>query len=136
MSRLLKSVILGFFTGIVGLGICLTTFGLNLEEAAGLNLLFKLRGVRQPPSDVVIVSIDKESADKLGLPDNTRKWPRSLHARLIEKLVKMGALVIAFDILFEEPQSPEEDSVFAQKIRRRAMLCSVNISKLRRSIRL
>ena len=44
MSRLYKAVVVGFLTGILGLGISLTPFGLDLEEALGLDLLFKLRG--------------------------------------------------------------------------------------------
>jgi CHASE2 domain-containing sensor protein len=63
--------------GIAGVGINVAPLGSELEENFGLDLLFTLRGVRQAPADVVIVSIDKESADELGLPDDPRKWPRS-----------------------------------------------------------
>ncbi|MCK4987109.1 MAG: hypothetical protein KAS40_16380, partial [Desulfobacterales bacterium] len=80
MSRLFKAIILGFLIGIVGLLISPFRFALNIEENAGLGLLFKLRGVRPPPSDVVIVSIEKESSENLSLPNNPDKWPRSLHA--------------------------------------------------------
>jgi hypothetical protein len=58
MSRLSKAIILGFLIGVVGLAIGLASFGLHLEENIGLDLLFTLRGARQPPPDVVIVSID------------------------------------------------------------------------------
>jgi adenylate cyclase len=116
MSRLSKAIILGLLTGIVGLGVGLTPFGLDLEENIGLNLLFTLRGGRQPPSDVVIVSIDRKSAEHLDVAQVPRKWPRSLHARLIENLVKEGATVIAFDLIFDEMKSPEEDNLFAETI--------------------
>jgi adenylate cyclase len=62
---------------------------------------------------VIIVGIDKVSADHLNLPEKAERWPRSLDARLVDVLVQRGAAVIAFDILFEEPRSPEEDSRFA-----------------------
>ena len=58
MSRLFKATIFGFLIGSVGLVISLFQFALNIEENAGLGLLFKLRGARPAPSDVVVVSID------------------------------------------------------------------------------
>lgn len=93
-------------------------FALNLEENTGLGLLFQLRGGRQAPSDVVVVSIDKESSEYLGLPDNPDKWPRSLHARLTETLAEEGAEVITFDVHFIEPRDTEDDHLFAQAIRK------------------
>ncbi|GAG08472.1 unnamed protein product, partial [marine sediment metagenome] len=104
--------------GIVGLLISPFRFTLDIEENAGLGLLFKLRGVRPAPSDVVIVSIEKESSENLSLPNNPDKWPRSLHARLIENLVREGAEVITFDLHFIEPRSTEDDNLFAEAIRK------------------
>jgi adenylate cyclase len=46
------------------------------------------------------------------------KWPRSLHARLIENLTHAGAKVIAFDIFFAEPRAAAEDARFADAIAR------------------
>jgi len=59
LSRLSKPVILGFLVGIVGLILSILPFGLNLDENAGLDLLFKMRGERQAPSDAVVVSIER-----------------------------------------------------------------------------
>lgn len=117
-SRLFKAAILGILIGLTGLGFGLLSFGLELEETIGLYLLFKLRGVKQAPSDVVIVSIDKTSADHLSLPYDTRKWPRTLHARLIDQLAKEGASVIAFDMYFDESRSVEEDRTLANAVRK------------------
>jgi len=116
MSRLSKAVILGFLTGIVGLGVSLSPLGLDLEENIGLDLLFNLRGTNQPPSDVIVVSIDQKSAEHLNISKDPRKWPRSFHARLTENLVKGGATVIAFDLIFDEVKSPEDDHLFAEAI--------------------
>ena len=85
--RLLKAVILGLVIGFLGLLLSPFQFMLNLEENTGLGLLFKLRGVEQPSDEVVVVSIEKESSDALELPNNPDKWPRSLHARLVDNLV-------------------------------------------------
>lgn len=118
MSRLSKAIVLGLLTGIVGQGVSLAPFVLDLEENIGLDLLFSLRGTRQAPPEVVIVSIDKESAQNINIPNDPRKWPRSYHARLIENLIKQGAAVIAFDIIFDEAKSMEEDQLFSEVIRK------------------
>ena len=118
MSRLSKALVIGLLTGIVGQGVGLAPFVLDLEENIGLDLLFSFRGIRPVPSDVVVVSIDKESAQHLNLPNDPRKWPRSHHARLIENLIKQGAAVIAFDIIFDEAKSTEEDQLFSEVIRK------------------
>lgn len=125
MSRLTKSIILGLITALVGLIIAIFPFGVSLEEETGLSLLFRLRGSRPVPPEVVVVSIDKRSSDALGLKNDPRKWPRSLHAELIEKLMAAGASGIAFDIFFEESRSGSEDMVFADAVKRsgRVILC-------------
>ena len=116
MSRLIKGITVGLFTGIAGLIMGLIPFGLDIEENVGLDILFNLRGTRQAPSDVIIINVDKISADNLDLPDDLRKWPRSLHGRLAESLVARGATVIAFDISFLEPSSPKEDNAFGDAV--------------------
>jgi len=123
MSPLSKAITVGFLTGLLGLGFI--PLGLDLEESIGLGFLFKMRGPREAPSDVIIVTMDKDSADHLNLPSDPEKWPRSLHARLIENVVKKGGAVIAYDILFQEAHSLEEDLLFAEAIRsaRRVVLC-------------
>lgn len=123
--RLVPSAILGLITGIAGLGASLAPFGLYLEENIGLELLFRLRGPRVAPPEVLIVAVDKASSDRLDLPNDLRKWPRSLHARLTDVLAKNGAAVIAFDIFFEDPRTPPEDALFAESIRnsRNTILC-------------
>jgi adenylate cyclase len=111
--------------GIVGIIAGLLPLGLSLDENVGLDFLFKMRGEREAPSDVVVVSIDKDSSENLNLPDNPDKWPRSIHAQLVEKLVKEGAKVITFDVHFLERRSLEGDNLFAQAIReaRNCVLC-------------
>jgi adenylate cyclase len=125
MSRLPKAVILGFLTGIVGLGVSLLPLGVELEENVGLDLLFNLRGTSQPPPDVIVVSIDQKSAQHLNVPKEPRKWPRSLHARLTENLVKEGTTVISFDLIFDEFKSAQEDDLFVEAINkaRNVVLC-------------
>ena len=108
-----KAVILGILTGVLGLLLSLMPAVFELEENVGLAILFKLRGVRQAPSDVIIVSIDKASAARLNLPNDPGQWPRLLHTRLTESLAQAGAAVIVFDIIFDKARSTAVDQAFA-----------------------
>ena len=51
------------------------------------------------PSPVRVVDIDQESLERLG----QWPWPRKRLAELIERLAVAGATVVAFDMLFAEP---------------------------------
>ena len=117
MLRISKALCAGFLIGLVGVTIGFFRSAHDFEESIGLGLLFKLRGIRQPPSEVVVVSIDKESADQLKVSGNPSRWPRSLHAELVKKLTQAGARLIFFDLYFIEPRSPAEDDAFAAVLR-------------------
>ncbi len=111
-----KACLSALLIGIFGAVLCLTNFGLYLEEELGLAWLFKLRGSISSPKDVVIVSIDKSSADALGLPEEPEKWPRGNYAKLIEKLNQSHPAIIAFNIYFGEDRDPENDAMLAKAI--------------------
>ena len=118
MNKPAKALLLGLFTGMLGILASLIPFVLDLEEKAGLDWLFSLRGARTPPSDVVVVAVDKPSADTLELPVEPEKWPRRLHAQLIDRLVEAGAPVIALDIFFAEARDAADDAALAAAIAR------------------
>jgi adenylate cyclase len=71
-------------------------------ETASLDLRFRLRGVRPPGPEVSIVLVDDRSLAALG------RWPfsRSLFARALGILDRVHAKVVAFDLLFAEPDEP------------------------------
>jgi len=115
MSNLCKALLVGLLTGVLGLS--LVPIASQLEEDIGLDFLFTLRGNREVPSDVIIVTMDRVSARNLNLPPDPRKWPRSLHASLVETLAKQGAAVIAFDVLFDEARNLDHDTLFADAIK-------------------
>jgi len=123
MSNLCNALLVGLLTGVLGLS--LVPIASQFEEDIGLDFLFTLRGDREVPSDVIIVTMDRVSARNLNLPSDPRKWPRSLHARLVETLAKQGAAVIAFDVLFDEASILDHDSLFADAIKnaRNVVLC-------------
>ena len=99
----------------------------SLEQEFGLGSLFKLRGPERPPDEVVLVLINQQAASNISLPreaedfhrcKNLRvgppppthqslpvmpsRWPRCVHAQLVDKLAAAGARLIAFDVLFRQ----------------------------------
>ncbi|WP_455242249.1 CHASE2 domain-containing protein, partial [Petrachloros mirabilis] len=113
-----KAIGLGVAVGLMGLVVSFTHVARGFEEDLGLDILFKLRGASQPPPEAVVVSIDRDSSENLKIPDNPDKWPRSVHAKLVDTLMRAGAKAITFDVHFIEPKVPEDDQLFEQAIRR------------------
>jgi adenylate cyclase len=102
-------------TSAAGFVLILLFLGLHawdpaLIEAARLKVFDQYMRIkpRQPPqpSPVVIVDIDEVSLENVG----QWPWPRTIFARLIDRLAEMGAAVIAFDVIFAEADrfSPAE----------------------------
>ncbi|MEN6441562.1 MAG: adenylate/guanylate cyclase domain-containing protein [Syntrophobacter sp.] len=108
------------FTGcllcLISLTLITTFLGPALEESLGLYVLFRIRGARPVPAHAVVVTLDQESAEVLNLPSNPLKWPRGIHAELIESLIRRQAYVIAFDVLFSDRSSESNDDLFAKAI--------------------
>lgn len=105
----------------LGCGIGFVVFGLywfgKLDglELQSLDWRFRIRGPEKDPGQIAVVAIDEESIKRYG------RWPwdRSLHAKLINRLTKAGARVIAFDVIFTEPQEkPGEDIALIEATRR------------------
>ncbi len=74
---------------------------LELVELKAYDLHFKSGGKDGIGHEVAIVSVDEKSIDRLG----RWPWPRSVMAELVESLKKYGAAVVAFDIVFSEPDN-------------------------------
>jgi len=126
--------IAGFVTLAAALsGLLLSTdlLGGRVEDRFGQFLLFRMRGPLPAPPEVIVVAEDRASAEALGLPPGNRPWPRSLHARAIEKLRAHGAAVIAFDFMFSAPD-PEGDDDLAGALRKAG--CVVLLQGLERRI--
>lgn len=88
-------------------------------EALTLDGRFLLRGARPVSGEVLILLVDDASVAALG----RWPWPRRRFADLVDRLTGMGAGVIAFDLLFTEPDpdsnnDPNGDSAFAAAIAR------------------
>ncbi|WP_051273391.1 CHASE2 domain-containing protein [Desulfotruncus alcoholivorax] len=95
---------------ISGIGVLLGVF--DRLEMAMYDSWFRLRGVRDPGRQVVIIGMDEASYQKLGPP----AWPRTVHAQLLEKLREAKA--VAFDLTFDVPTKPGEDAALGEAIAR------------------
>src|SRR3954449_5388890 len=69
-------------------------------ELSSVDARFGVRGDEKPPSDLVVVGVDAQSQIKLN-----EQWPfpRSYHARVIDKLKADGAKIIGVDIAISQP---------------------------------
>jgi adenylate cyclase len=117
----LRSVFQGFALGltlaVAGMLAFASDLGAELEEGVGLGWLFNARGPVAPPSEVIIVAIDEQSARQLGLPDKPRDWPRNLHAQLVRFLARAGARIVCFDLTFDRPGTDSAaDEAFAAAV--------------------
>ena len=76
---------------------------------------FSVRGTQPAPDDIVVVQVDDRTFSDLDL-----QWPfpRSLHARVIDRLREAGARAIAIDIQFTEPTVPRQDSALIEAVAR------------------
>ncbi len=68
-------------------------------ELKTIDFRFQWRGRRPVGDDIVLITVDEKSIERLG----QWPWPRAVHALLIEHLREARAGVIAFDIFFTEP---------------------------------
>ena len=124
----------------------------ELEQEIGLKWLFALRGPIKPPDNVVLVTMNRQAARNIYLPHDPEKyqrcmdlrigsapeksheaipplpsrWPRCLHAPLIDRLQRAGARLIVFDMLFRQraPQvgmhgdvNAEQDAALAKAMK-------------------
>lgn len=100
-------------------GLAALSDGFRAVEARTTDLLFRAERAIDPPgtadSAIVIVDIDNRSLrlyqDELG----RWPWPRSAHGALLDFLAIGEPRLVAFDVLFGEPDlsRPQADSAFA-----------------------
>lgn len=69
---------------------------------------------RAASGQVHIVEIDARSIKAF----NRWPWPRSIHARAVDRLRESRAALIAFDVDFSSPSEPAQDKALAEALRR------------------
>src|SRR5688500_3964554 len=133
MSRVKRAIAIGVAAGLAGLLAALVPAARSVEESVGVASLFRVRGPIQTPESVAVVSIDEAAATRMGLPATVRDWPRSVHATLVDRLVDLGASVIAFDIQFLRHGDAAADGAFADAIgrsRRVVLVQRINVTRV------
>ena len=116
-----KPLIVGIVTALLGILATVTPWiagtQTDLESAAGLRILYALRGIREPPREVVIVLIDQTTLDEPDFPDVLGEWSRALHAQLLRRLEAARPGVVGFDFHFNKARDVRGDHEFAQAIK-------------------
>jgi len=69
---------------------------------------------RQASGEIVLVAIDAESIEKIGV----WPWPRRLHADLLRQFEIAGVRDVVFDVDFSTPAGPVSDQAFAEALER------------------
>ena len=108
------------------------TGALHRLEQSALQARFGVRHVPRP-DDVAVVAIDDPSFSTL-----RQQWPfpRSLHARAIDRLRAAGAAEIVYDVQFTEPTKPAEDMALYDAVgrARNVVLATTEIDHGRTSV--
>ncbi|AWH54213.1 diguanylate cyclase [Stenotrophomonas sp. ESTM1D_MKCIP4_1] len=108
--RILLALLAGIATAVVSHGQWLWR-----QDEAAYDLMVGDWDYRPDPS-VLIVAIDEESLQRIG----QWPWPRSVHARLLDRLTDAGVERVALDLMLTEPDRHDarEDAALAAAIRR------------------
>jgi len=89
---------------------------LQRAELATVDARFDVRGTQEPPRDVVVVGIDTRSLRALRVRPPV---PRDLQARVVDRLRRAGAKVIAYDLeVLGESADVEADNAIFRAIQR------------------
>ena len=62
---------------------------------------------------VVVLAIDEPTFQEV---QQSWPFPRSLHARVLDRLRQDGALAVGFDVVFADPGAPDQDAAFARSL--------------------
>jgi adenylate cyclase len=87
---------------------------LDRAELATVDARLSIRGDHAPNPDVVVIGIDPRTISAFG----QTPLPRSIHARLIDKLHAAGARVIAYDLRFQDKTDPRDDRALIAAVSR------------------
>ena len=107
----------------LGVGVLLTAlwvgaYFLNAFRDTELNTVdtrFEVRGWKKPPDDLVVVEVDADT-----FQDLNRRWPfpRRVHAKAVDDVVKDKPRVIAYDVQFTEFTSESDEFALLEAIDR------------------
>src|SRR6478735_12554697 len=117
-ERVLKQPAIAFGAGLLAVVLVVAASFNRAWEAVEWKVFDLFTSISAPGTSrapIVILAIDEPTFQELRLQ---YPFPRSLHARLVERVRADGALAVGFDIVFAEPSQPAEDAAFADAIAR------------------
>ena len=115
--RLRLSLLLGVAVLAGALALTLrATDWLSAMELDTVDARFSVRGDHPAPRDMIIVAFDDRSLRELRLQPAT--IPRTLHARVLDRLRSAGPALIAYDWRFIGRRGPREDRALIEAISR------------------
>jgi adenylate cyclase len=84
-------------------------------ELKGFDLLAVRTAPMRSTLPITIVAIDEASFGAMGMQ---MPWPRSVYAKLLEKLNDAGAMLVVFDVIMDTPSNAgkQDDAAFAKAI--------------------
>jgi adenylate cyclase len=115
-GRLRALFFLVIAAGTIGLSLASDGFGLFGQlERQSVDERFAIRGALRPPADVEVVKIDDVT-----FGDLQRQWPfpRSLHAKVLDRIRAGHPRAIVYDVQFTEPTTPAEDNALIDAVAR------------------
>src|SRR4051812_4001383 len=94
------------------MALCAHTSLLERLENLTMDMRFRVRAPEDPPADsrLLLIGIDQASLERFG----RWPWPRERHADLCKLLAVNDPAVVAFDLLFTEPGTAEDDTYLAE----------------------
>ena len=70
---------------------------------------------KKASGNIVVIAMDEASIAEI----HAWPWPRSVHGRMAEQLMKMGAKTVVYDVEFSSPAAdPKQDTLFAASLQR------------------
>jgi adenylate cyclase len=127
----------------------------SLQEGFDLWALFRLRGVQPPPEDLLLVTIDRRSAESISLPHDpgaygrcsdlrvgsapathqkmppphlAARWPRCVHERVLHALSAAGPRLVVLDISFRPRPGVSADDQRVQETQDRALAREIAVA--------
>ncbi len=111
----LVTIGIGLFSALLTLGVYRWSPSFLREiDLRYSDFRFKIRGNVKPGLQIAIVAIDEKSINELG------RWPWSRRrlAELVGKLADYHPKIVAFDIVFSEPESKDADAMLGVSLQK------------------
>lgn len=105
-----KTIVVWVCLGLLAAVFSVSPAGQWIERTIVRGWIFELRGVRPPPNQVMVVSMDKRGADMPRSGNGGRLWSRHLYSTLISRLSEAEAAGIVLDVTFEDAGDETADS--------------------------